>query len=53
MTLYIEGITYEVLKAESYVHNGNARTQYTVKRLRGRRSYLVVKYENGQFSSVV
>jgi len=53
MTLHIEGITYEVLKAENYVYNGNARTQYTVKRPRGRRSYLVVKYENGQFSSVV
>ena len=53
MTLQIEGIIYEVLKAENYVHNGNARIQYTVKRPRGRRSYLVVKYENGQFSSVV
>jgi hypothetical protein len=53
MTLQIEGITYEVLKAQPYTHNGNARTEFTVKRPRGRRTYLVVKYENGQFSSVV
>ena len=53
MTLQLDGITYEVLKAEAYTHNGNARTQFTVKRPRGRRIYWVVKYENGQFSSVV
>ena len=53
MTLQLDGITYKVLKAEAYTHNGNARTQFTVKRPRGRRTYLVVKYENGQFSSVV
>ena len=46
-----DGITYEVIKAEPYTHNGKARIEYTCKRPRGKRIYWVVQYENGLFST--
>ena len=45
------GITYKVIKATPYTHNGQARVSYTCKRPNGRRTYLVIGYENGTFSS--
>jgi hypothetical protein len=46
-----DGITYEVINAKPYVYNGNARVSYTCKRPRGKRTYLVIQYENGLFST--
>lgn len=48
-----DGITYEVINAKHYIHNGNARISYTCKRPRGKRSYLIIGYENGLFSTAV
>lgn len=48
-----DGITYEVINAKHYIHNGNARISYTCKRPRGNRSYLIIGYENGLFSTAV
>ena len=45
------GIRYEVIKATPYTHNGMQRISYTCKRPRGRRTYLVIGYENGTFST--
>ena len=46
-----DGITYEVINATPYTHNGSARISYTCKRPRGKRTYLVIGYENGSFST--
>jgi hypothetical protein len=46
-----DGIIYQVLVAKPFVHNNNNRVSYTVKRPRGRRTYLVIGYENGTFST--
>ena len=40
-----------VVSAKAYTHNGIARVSYTCKRPRGRRTYNVVGYENGTFST--
>lgn len=48
-----DGITYQVLTAKPYIHNGVSRISYTVKRPRGRRTYVVIGYENGTFSTAV
>jgi hypothetical protein len=40
-----------VITAKPYVHNGNARISYTCKRPRGKRTYNVIGYENGTFST--
>ena len=45
------GIRYEVIKATPFTHNGCQRISYTCKRPRGRRTYLVIGYENGTFST--
>ena len=47
------GITYEVITAKPYVYNGIARTSYICKRPRGKRTYCVIGYENGTFSTAV
>ena len=52
MTLQLDGITYEVIRTIDFVHNGNARVEFVMKRPRGRREYRVVRYESGRFSSV-
>ena len=46
-----EGILMTVVSAKAYTHNGIARVSYTCKRPRGRRTYNVVGYENGTFST--
>ncbi|MGA0983168.1 MAG: hypothetical protein ACO3ST_00550 [Burkholderiaceae bacterium] len=46
-----DGITYDVIKAEAYTHNGRSRVSYVCKRPRGRRTYMVIGYENGTFST--
>ena len=48
-----DGITYQVLVAKPYVHNNLNRVSYTVKRPNGRRTYLVIGYENGTFSTAI
>lgn len=52
-TIQIQNTVYEVIKATPYNHKGFDRTQYTVRKLKGKKTYLVVKYENGEFSSLV
>lgn len=55
-TLTVDGITYNVLTARPFeVEIDGAQVQrvsYTVKRPRGRRTYVVFKYENGTMSTV-
>jgi hypothetical protein len=46
-----DGIMYDVLKASAYTFNGRERVSYTCKRPRGRRTYIVIGYENGTFST--
>lgn len=46
-----EGILMTVVSAKPYSHKGNDRVAYTCKRPRGRRTYCVVGYENGTFST--
>ena len=47
-----DGITYEVITAKPYVYSyGIARISYTCKRPRGKRTYNVIGYENGTFST--
>ena len=46
-----DGITYKVISAKPYIHNGSARISYTCKRPRGKRTYLVIGYANGLFST--
>lgn len=46
-----EGIQMTVIKARPFTHNGCERVSYTCKRPRGRRTYVVVGYENGTFST--
>lgn len=46
-----EGIQMTVIKARAYNHNGCDRVSYTCKRPRGRRTYVVIGYENGTFST--
>ena len=46
-----EGILMTVVSAKPYSHKGNDRVEYTCKRPRGRRTYYVVGYENGTFST--
>ena len=45
------GITYEVISAKPYNHKGNDRMWYTAKRPNGKRTYMIVGYENGTFST--
>jgi hypothetical protein len=46
-----DGILYDVLKASAYTFKGCDRVSYTCKRPRGRRTYLIIGYENGTFST--
>jgi hypothetical protein len=46
-----DGILYDVLKASTYTFNGRNRVSYTCKRPRGRRTYIIIGYENGTFST--
>ena len=46
-----DGILYDVIKASAYNFNGRDRVSYTCKRPRGRRTYIVIGYENGTFST--
>lgn len=46
-----EGILMTVVSAKPYTHNGLNRVSYTCKRPRGRRTYNVVGYESGTFST--
>jgi len=48
-----DGITYKVITAKPYIHNGITRISYTCKRPRGKRTYVVIGYENGTFSTAV
>ena len=41
----------QVIAARPFNHNGLARVSFTCKRPRGRRTYLVIGYENGTFST--
>ncbi len=50
-TITIRNRQYVVIKAENYTHKGNDRTQFTVRKPRGTKTFLVVKYENGLYSS--
>jgi hypothetical protein len=52
-TLTLDGITYAVLAEKPYEYNGYKRVSITLKRLRGRRTYVAIRYENGLYSSVV
>ena len=52
MTLQFNGITYNVVRAIEFNHEGNGRVQFVMKRPRGRVEYRVVRYENGTFSNV-
>lgn len=47
------GIAYEVIKVRTFIHSGNARLSYTCKRPRGKRTYIIIGYEDGTFSSAV
>ena len=46
-----EGIKMTVIKATPFNFNGNDRVSYICKRPRGRRTYVVIGYENGAFST--
>jgi hypothetical protein len=52
-TLTLDGITYAVLSEKPYEYNGYKRVSITLKRPRGRRTYVAIRYENGCYSSVV
>ena len=52
-TIKLDGIAYEILRIKNYNHKGNDRQSITMKRPRGKKSYNVIQYENGTFSSVV
>ncbi len=53
MIIEIRNRKFEVVKETKYNHNGNERTQFTIKKLKGKKTFLVVKYENGLYSSIV
>jgi hypothetical protein len=52
-TIKINGIDYVIMRARPYKHNGHDRTEYTLRRPRGRVPYYMVRYENGMLSDVV
>ena len=52
MKIEIEGIAYQVLGERSYDFEGKDRTMLTLKRPRGRVTYLSVRYGNGSYSQV-
>jgi hypothetical protein len=52
-TIQVKNEVLEVIKKTAYNHKGFDRIQYTVRKLKGKKTYLVVKYENGQFSNLV
>lgn len=52
-TITIAGIDYVVLTAKPYTYKGDSRTEYTLRRPRGQRTYYVVQYGNGVLSEVV
>ena len=45
------GITYNVITAKPYEFNGRSRISYTCKRPKGKRTYIIIGYENGTFST--
>jgi hypothetical protein len=51
-TLTFDGVSYVVLTEKTYEHNGSKRASITMKRPRGKRTYHVVRYENGTYSSI-
>lgn len=44
-----DGITYHVVGERSFTHNGKQRTEFVVRRPRGRVLFCIVRYENGAF----
>ncbi len=46
-------ITFQVLKEEPFIHDGNKRVFYTLRKLRGRVNFRAVKDENGEFGWIV
>lgn len=46
----INGISYAVVAQKQFAAG---RTEYTLRRINGKRLYYVVQYENGSFSEVV
>lgn len=49
----IRGVYYLVESERPYEYQGHKRTEYTLRRPKGRRSYYAVRYENGTLSDVV
>ena len=43
----------QIISQRSFTHKGNDRVMMTVKKARGKRTYMVVRYENGEFSTAV
>lgn len=49
----IDGIKYVVLSETPYDFEGKTRYSIRLRRPRGKRVYVVIRYENGTLSSVV
>lgn len=52
-TITLDGIKYVVVSIANYQHNGQCRKQITLRRPKGKRTYVVYHYENGAFSHVI
>jgi len=52
-TITLGGITYKIIKTESYKHNGKDRKSFSIAKMNGKKVFNVIQYENGEFSSVV
>jgi hypothetical protein len=51
--LRIDGIRYVVLHQRAFEHKGQQRTEFCLKRPKGRLTYYAVRYENGTLSAAV
>lgn len=49
----IRGIFYNVLSSMPFTHNGKQRESLRLRRPKGNRLYLAVRYENGDISDAV
>ena len=50
-TITINNRQYVLIKEEKFTHKGTERTQFQVRKPRGKRVYFVIQYSNGLFSS--
>ena len=50
-TITINNRQYVLIKEGKFTHKGTERTQFQVRKPRGKRIYFVIQYSNGLFSS--